>query len=246
MHSEDIAGSGWDSNRITLGKPFVRDMENLWAELLKLAAVVESALSTSVRALCSGRADLAAEVRGGERAIDRWEVQIEQECLRVLALHQPVASDLRRVAAALKINNDLERMADLAEHIAKRAKKLVSPPRAVPIPQELEAIAVEALGSLHNSLDALSQCDAELARTVIAADRGIDRRGRAVLRELKQAIRQSPEDVNTWLRLINTARNLERVADHATNIAEAVVYLKEGYIIRHAARFRKTGTDDTL
>jgi phosphate transport system protein len=232
----------WDAERITLSRHFVRDMEGLWADVLKLAAVVESALSTSVQALCNGRADLAAQVRGGEKAIDRWEVEIEQECLKVLALHQPVASDLRRVAAALKINSDLERMADLAEHIAKRAKKLATASPSEPIPPELEAMATEALRAVHDSLDALATCDAGRARAVIAADRHIDQLRRAVLKELKQSIRENPERVNTWLRLINTARNLERVADHATNIAEAVVYLKEGDIIRHEARVRKTGT----
>jgi phosphate transport system protein len=232
------ADNGWDSDRVTLGRHFLRDMERLWADILKLAAVVEAALSTSVRALCDSRADLAAEVRGGEKVINRWEVQIEQECLKVLALHQPVASDLRRVAVILKINNDLERMADLAEHIAKRAKKLSSLAQVVPIPQELENMAREALVSVHDSLDALTKCDADLARTIIAADRQINRHRRAVLKELKQSIRLNPDRVSTWLHLINTARNIERVADHATNIAEAVVYLKEGDIIRHVGIVR--------
>src|SRR3954447_24559418 len=126
MPTDSGAGFAWDSDRVTLGRHFLRDMEGLWGEILKLAAVVESALTTSVRALCDGRADLAAEVKGGENAIDRWEVRIEQLCLKVLALHQPVASDLRRVAAILKINGDLERIADLANHIASRARKLAT------------------------------------------------------------------------------------------------------------------------
>jgi phosphate transport system protein len=238
VHIDGKPGHGWDSDRVTLGRHFLHDMERIWGEILKLAAVVESTLSTSVRALCDGRADLAAEVKGGEKFINRWEVQIERECLKVLALHQPVASDLRRVAVILKINNDLERMADLADHIAKRAKKLASLAQVVPIPQELEMMAMEALGSVHDSLDALAKSDAELARSVISADRRIDRHRRAVLKELKQSIRQNPERVTTWLRLINTARNIERVADHATNIAEAVVYLKEGDIIRHVGIVR--------
>lgn len=238
MQSESRSGPQWDADRVSLGRHFLRDMEGLWGEILKLAAVVESALSTSVRALCDGRADLAAEVKGGEKAIDRWEVKIEQQCLKVLALHQPVASDLRRVAVVLKINNDLERMADLAEHIAKRAKKLASATQVIPIPQRLETMAREALGAVHDSLDALVKCDADLARIVIASDRRVDHHRRAVLKELKVAIQQNPEQVSMWLRLINTARNFERIADHATNIAEAVVYLKEGDIIRHIAGHR--------
>ena len=127
-------GADWDGERVTLGRHFLRDLEGLWGGVLKLAAVVEDALNRSVAALCDGRADLADEVRGEERAVDRWEVQIERDCLKVLALHQPVASDLRRVAAVLKINGDLERMGDLARHIAKRVKKLADDPLAFPIP----------------------------------------------------------------------------------------------------------------
>jgi phosphate transport system protein len=226
-------GSDWDVERVSLGRHFLRDMEGLWGGVLKLAAVVEETLKRSVRALCDGRIDLAGEVMGEERAVDRWEVQIERECLKVLALHQPVASDLRRVAAILRINSDLERMGDLARHMAKRVKKLAADPRAFPIPEQLELMAIESLGQVRDCLDALTKADAELARSVIAGDTRIDRHYRFVLKDLKQQIRRDPERVDSWLRLINTARNLERIGDHATNIAEAVVYLKEGDIIRH-------------
>lgn len=231
---DGTAATDWDARRVTLGRHFLRDMEALWENVLKLAAVVETALSTSLKALCEGRADLAAEVTGGENAINTWEVQIERECLKILALHQPVASDLRRVAAILKINGDLERMADLADHIAGRARKLASTAPPVPIPPMLEAMALEALNQVHDALDALTQCDVDLARRVISADRGVDRLRRGVLKQLKDGIRRDPDRVSTWLRLINASRNIERVADHATNIAEAVIYLKEGDIVRHA------------
>jgi len=233
MSSSGGAAPKWEQERVTQGRHFVRDLERLWGEILKLAAVVEDALKRSIHALCDGRTDLADEVQGEERTINRWEVQIERQCLKILALYQPVASDLRRVAAVLKINNDLERMADLAEHIANRARKLAADPAGPPIPQDLEAMASEALAQVHDVLDALAKCDVTLARAVIAKDRGIDRHRALVLRELKQSIRRDPDRVNTWLRLINTARNLERVADHATNIAEAVIYMKEGDIVRH-------------
>jgi phosphate transport system protein len=233
MLSIDGGGSDWDTERAALGRHFVRDMEGLWEQILKLAAVVEATLTTSVRALCDGRPDLVAEVRGEEQAINDREVQIELDCLKILALHNPVASDLRRVAVVLKINGDLERIGDLADHIAGRARKFAKDPLPLPIPPRLEALAQEAMAEVHASLDALARCDAELARSVIEADRGVDRHRRAVQKELKAAIRREPERINAWLRLINTARNLERVADHATNIAEAVVYLKEGRIIRH-------------
>ena len=129
--------SDWDNERVTVGRNFLRDMEGLWSEVLKLAAVVEDALNQSIHGLCDGRVELANELKGRKRAVDRWEIQIERECVRVLALHQPVASDLRRVAAILKINGDLERLCDLARHIAKRVKKLAADPQAFPIPQSL-------------------------------------------------------------------------------------------------------------
>jgi phosphate transport system protein len=235
MDASTGAGADWDQERVTLGRHFMRDMEGLWGEVLKMAGVVETALSTSVRALCERRADLAAEVRVGETAINSWEVQIEQLCLRILALHQPVASDLRRVAVALKINNDLERMGDLANHIANRARKLIKREESNLVSPELEGLSLEVLAQVRDTLDALAKSDADLARAVIAGDRGIDQRRVVVVRELKDSIRRDPERVDAWLRLINIARNLERVADHATNIAEAVIYLKEGSIIRHVS-----------
>ena len=185
--------SEWDTQRVTVGRSFLRDIENLWAEVLKLAAVVEDTLSQSVHALCDGRVDLANEVKRQKRLVDRWEVQIEWECVRVLALHQPVASDLRRVAAVLKINGDLHRLCDLARHIAKRVKKLAGDPSAVPIPQSIENLGLAALAQVHNSLDALTQSDVSLAQSVIAADQRIDRDYRAIQKQLKQEIARSPE-----------------------------------------------------
>ncbi|MBV8233431.1 MAG: phosphate signaling complex protein PhoU [Planctomycetaceae bacterium] len=237
--------SDWDAERVTLGRHFIRDLEGLWGGVLKLAAVVEDALNQSVRALCDGRTDLADEVRSEERDVDRLEVQIERDCLKVLALHQPVASDLRRVASVLKVNGELERISNLARNIAKRVKKLAADPRMLTIPREMESLALEVLDQFRASLDALSRCDAALARTVIAGDGRVDRHFRIVLRELKDEIRRDPDRLNTWLRLINTTRNLERIADHATKIAEAVVYMKEGDIIRHlgAEVASRGGTD---
>lgn len=232
---EEQAGADpdWDDERITVGRNFLRDMESLWAELLKLAAVVEEAVDQSVRALCDGRPVIVDDLKSRKRALERWEVQIERECVRVLALHQPVASDLRRVAAILKINGDLERLSELARHIAKRVKKLAGDGGVFPIPRAIENLATAALAQLHASLDALTQADVAGARAVIAADERIDRDYRAVQRSLKDEIIRDPSRIDGWLRLVNTARNLERVADHAAKIAESVIYLKQGHILRH-------------
>jgi phosphate transport system protein len=225
--------SVWDNERVTVGRNFLRDMEGLWSEVLKLAAVVEDALNQSIHALCDGRAEQANALKGRKRAVDRWEIQIERECVRVLALHQPVASDLRRVAAILKINGDLERLSDLARNIAKRVKKLAADPQAFPIPQSLENLALEALSQIHSSLDALTQSNVSRAQAVIAADQRVDHDYRAVQKQLKAEIVNNPDRIDTWLRLVSTARNLERIADHATKIAESVIYLKHGEILRH-------------
>jgi phosphate transport system protein len=233
LHEHGAVDSDWDVERVTVGRNFVRDMEGLWSHLLRLAAVVEEALDQSVRALCDGRVDLAEELKRQKWAVDVWEVQIERECVRILALHQPVASDLRRVAVVLKINSDLVRLCDLALHIAKRVKKLVKDPEAVPIPQGLESLALGSLTQLHDSLDALTQSDVSRALAVIAADQRVDWDYRALQKELKDEIIRDPDRIDTWLRLVNTARNLERIADHASKIAEAVIYLKEGAILRH-------------
>jgi phosphate transport system protein len=229
----NAVNSNWDNERVTLGRSFLRDMEGLWAEVLKLAAVVEDTLNRSIHALCDGRVELAEELKHQKHAMDRWEVQIERECVRVLALHQPVASDLRRVTTVLKINGDLERLCDLARHIAKRVKKLTTDPEAFPIPQPLENLALSALSQIRDSLDALTQSDVARAHAVIAADHQVDLDYRAVQKQLKTEIVRNSERINTWLRFVNTARNLERIADHAVKIAESVVYLKEGEILRY-------------
>jgi phosphate transport system protein len=149
-----------------------------------------------------------------------------------------VASDLRRVAVVLKINGDLERIADLAEHIAKRARKLAQTADSPPVSAALAELADAALGQVRDGLRALREGDPVRARAVIGADRFVDRRLRRALKQVKKAIQRDPEKVETFLRLMNTARNLERSADHAANIAKAIVYLIEGDIIRHSPRPR--------
>jgi phosphate transport system protein len=229
-------GEGNANHGSTVVRHVLKEQQDLWNEVLKLAATVSAALTASVQALRDNRTDLAREVKIEEKAIDNWEVRIEQECVRILARYGPTASDLRRVIAAMRVSSELERMADLAEHIANRVRKRVATADTAPVPGSLDALATASLALVHDSLSALEHDDAGLAQAVIREDRGVDRLRRTVLRELKDAIRQEPDRVDTWLRLINTARNLERVADHAANIAETVVYLKEGDIIRHGGR----------
>jgi phosphate transport system protein len=199
-----------------------------------MASIVEAAFALSIRALCTGSPELATEVKEHEKDIDRLEVAIERECLRVLALYEPVAGDLRRVLTILRINRDLERIGDLSARIARRVKRMAKARGTIPISEPLETLANGAAASLHDALIALAQSDAEAARSVLSKDRQIDKQRRTVLKSLKFSLVNEPDRLDVWLRLMNVARNLERVGDHAVHIAEAVVYLKEGQLIRHA------------
>jgi phosphate transport system protein len=222
----DAAGTG--------GHVF-RAYDHLWAEALRLATVVEAALTKSVTALCEHRPGLAAEVKATEREIDRSEVEIENECLRILALYEPVASDFRRVLATLRINRDLERIGDLAARIARRVKKLAGYPDPPSLPETLEMLAQGALGAVRASLDALVEVDARLGRKVIVGDHVLNRHRRSVNAGLKESIRGDPGRIEMWLWLRDIARDLERIGDHAAGIAESVIYLQEGQIVRHGA-----------
>ena len=212
----------------------LKEQDALWAEVLKLASSVESELITSMQALCIGRADLVAVIKDQRRSIDDWEVRIEQECLRILARYDPTASDLRRMVAVLKIDEDLEQLANLAEHVAKKAKKLAKDPNTMPIPESLKNLSRKVMDSVRNSLGALVKGDANTVRTLIARNPEIERDCHTVRQELKQQIPQEPERSTVWFRMMSVTRNLERIADHASNIARSVIYMKEGTIVRHA------------
>ena len=215
------------------GRHALRDQDILWAEFLAMARTVVDSLAKSIDALCEGRLELIPEVKSVEEESDREEVRIEQECLRILALYEPVASDLRRLATILKVNRDWERIADLAARIARRARKLAKKSEGVPIPEPLKTIARDVLAQVRASYDALAGRDADQARAVIAEDRSINRQYRRFRKGLKEDLRLHAGQLNAWLQLMSTARNLERIADHATDIAQTIVYLQEGIIIRH-------------
>lgn len=219
--------------------PLLRDLDGLMCQILQLAARVEEVICKAIRALRDQRPDLADEVIREDEAIDRFEVRIEEDCLRILALHQPVAIDLRRVATVLKINNDLERMADLAVNIAERAICLAHETSKPPIPASLESMTALTLQMVRGSLDAFVNSDAQAARLVCLQDDRVDSYNREIIEEIKQLMQRHPQSVDVGLHLFSACRHLERIADHATNIAEDVVYLKEGDIIRHHSLVRQ-------
>src|SRR5262245_49013169 len=213
-------------------KHLQRDLDRLQRDILALAGSVEEAIHKAIRALRDRQPDLAREVIDGDNVIDQEENQVEEECLKLLALHQPVAVDLRRIAAAMKINTDLERMADLAEDIAERAIHL-SQLQAIPVPGKLQRMTDLTTSMVRQSLDSFVNLDPKLARLVCRLDDEVDRLNNEIIDELIQGMRKSPDMVEPGLSLFSATRHLERIADHATNIAEDVVYLVEGEIIRH-------------
>lgn len=212
----------------------LREQDALWAEFVGLASSVVDALHKSVQALCEGRFDLVQEVQNEEEYSDRREVMIEEECLRILALYEPLASDLRRMATVLKVNRDWERIADLALRVARRARKLARTHSGVEIPEPLKQLARDVLNQVRRCEGLLETEDAAAARALIADDNAIDAQYRSIRKEFKARMIQNPQEVEAWLSLLNSARNLERIADHAVGIAQTIVYLKEGTIIRHA------------
>jgi phosphate transport system protein len=215
-----------------MSKHLERDLENLQQVLLAMASSVEEAIHKAIRALQEREVGVAEEVIVGDKVIDEEENHVEEECLKILALHQPVAVDLRRITAALKINTDLERMADLAEDIAERAVHLAQSPY-IAIPEKLQRMTDLTTTMVRQSLDAFVNLDARLARRVCRLDDEVDRYNQELIDEVVHTMQEAPEMVKPGLSLFSATRHLERIADHATNIAEDVIYLVEGEIVRH-------------
>ena len=215
-----------------MSKHLERDLESLHQDILTLASAVEAAINNAIHALKERNVALASQVIAGDEPIDEQDNRIEEECLKMLALHQPVAADLRRIAAVLKINNDLERMADLAVDIAERAQRLAELPY-VPVPEKLQRMTDRTIAMVRQSLEAFVNLDARLARQVCRLDDEVDRDNAEIIQELIGMMRASPEMIEPALSMFSATRHLERIADHATNIAEDVIYLIEGEIVRH-------------
>lgn len=213
-------------------KHLQRDLDSLHDEILSLSALVEELIDKAAIALTDRRREVADEVIKADNAVDEMEVHIEEECLKILALHQPVAIDLRRIATVLKVNSDLERIADLAVNVAERARSLDDYP-TFPLPTKLTGMATMASQMVRGALDAFISLDAASARRLIAMDDTIDDLNVEIIGELQTQMQQDPATVPPALYCFSAARHIERIADHATNIAEDVVYLVEGDIVRH-------------
>ena len=209
-----------------------RDLEALEKRLLFVAGQAEEAVRRSITALPEQRMDLAERVIEGDREFDRREVELEEECLKALALHHPVASDLRFIAACLKINNDLERVADLAVNIAERAVSLAAR-ESIPAPARFREMMETTTRMLRDAIDAFVRGEAAAARLICERDDEVDGANRLIIGQMLDTMHQDPSTIDQAMQIISVSKNLERIADHATNIAEDVVYLVEGAIIRH-------------
>jgi phosphate transport system protein len=209
-----------------------REIGRLKRQVLALSAVVEDSVSRAVTAVQERDMDLAAAVVDDDTRIDQAEIEVEEECLKILALHQPVAHDLRFIIAVLKLNNDLERIGDLAANIAQQVPMLCERD-STPLPIDVLPIAREAQSMLSAVLDALVRTDAVAAREVLSADDRVDALHRGIYARVKAEVRRSPENAEVLIHLLSVSRYLERIADLATNIAEDILYLTDGEIVRH-------------
>jgi len=210
-----------------------RELDKLRKAILAEAALVEEALEKALKALLTRDERLAETVIDGDREIDAMEIEVEEECLKILALHHPVAVDLRFLVAVLKMNNDLERMGDLTVSIARRAAYLAKRDPVMEMPPEFHEMTKAVREMLKGSLDALVNGDDHLAARTCAADDNVDRLKRIVAGAIRERMQATPEHIRTLVKMADVTRHLERIADLATNISEDVIYLVRGEIVRH-------------
>lgn len=210
-----------------------RDLEKLKKEILKLGTMVESAINNAILALNNREMSYVDEVLRLEEHINEMEVKIEEDCLKILALHQPVAGDLRFIVVSLKVNNDLERMGDFAKNIAKRARELMQEEPISTLPEFVNELPNLVRTMVRNSLDALVKLDVGLAREVIAMDDKVDEINRAMYQEVTRVAKENPSKTEIAISLLSTSRYMERIGDLSTNIAEDVIFMVEGRVIRH-------------
>jgi phosphate transport system protein len=210
------------------------ELRRLKEDLVRMASLAEDAIGQAVKALVSRDAALAKQVIASDEAINKADLEIDEFCLKLLALHQPEARDLRFITMALKINGDLERMGDLAVNIAERTLDLLKEPLLKPL-IDIPRMAELAQAMVRDSLNAFVNQDAALAKQVCERDDAVDQLNDQIFRELLTYMLQDPRTITRSVGLILVGRHIERIADHATNIAEDVVYLVQGRTIKHHA-----------
>ncbi len=208
------------------------ELAALKEKILKMGALVERQVQGSLLALVERDSDLARKIIEGDHQVNGFDVEIDEDCLRLLALQQPAGRDLRFITTAMKISTDLERISDLAENICERAIELNEEPQLKPY-IDLPRMATWAIRMVKESLDAFVNGDVALAQKVVKDDDFVDGLTEQLFRELVSFMIEKPQTISRAIRLTFIAKYIERIADHATNVAELVVYLVEGKIIRH-------------
>ena len=216
-------------------KHFQRELEKIKKKILSLGAMVEERVRMATQAIEEFDGEVAKKIILSDHEIDEMEVEVEEECLKIMALHQPVAVDLRFLVAVIKINNDLERIGDQAVNIAQRVKTITKKER-FDFVFDYSVMAEKAEAMLKMSLDALVNLDDDLAFKVLLLDDEVDAMNKEAYNLIKRAISENPDNVSYLINLLLISRHLERLADHATNIAEEVIYMIEGEIVRHGKR----------
>lgn len=219
-------------------KHFEVEIDKLKRKLLNLSSIVEDFVFKAVKSVEQRDAVLAQSVVKSDNEVDAIEVDVEEECLKILALHQPVAIDLRIVIAVLKINNDLERIGDLACNIADRAISLAERKR-ISVIFPFSQMAGKVKQMLHESILSFVNLDVRLAKQVCSSDPEVDKIHKEVHKLIEENVKQSPQEIDAFMLYLSVSRNLERIADHATNIAEDVIYMVEGSIVRHMYALEK-------
>jgi phosphate transport system protein len=214
-----------------MAKHLQREIEKLKKHIMTLGTLVETAVYQSVDSVVRKDKALAEQIIKNDIKIDDKEVEIEEECLKTLALYQPVAVDLRFIVAVLKINNDLERIGDLAVNIAERSAFLAD--KKVDVILDFGDMAQKVQAMLKGTLDSLVDFDRDLADSVRTKDDQVDSINRDMYIKVQDAIKKNPEQMQQLIHLLSVSRHLERIADHATNIAEDVIYMIDGEIVRH-------------
>lgn len=211
---------------------FDEELKTLKEKILRMGAMVEDQIANAIKALVERDSDLARKVIADDHRVNAMDVEIDEDALRLLALHQPTAGDLRFITTAMKISTELERMSDLAENISERAIELNEEPQLKPY-IDIPRMAEHAQRMVKEALDAFVNRGSTLARKVCGDDDFVDGLTHQIFRELLTYMIEDPHTITRAVRITFIAKYLERIADHATNVAELVVYLVEGKIIRH-------------
>ena len=213
-------------------RPFDEELKDLKEKLLEMASRAEEQIGRAVRSLRDRKEAVACDVLEKEEAINRLDIEIDEMAMRMLALRQPMAADLRFITCAMKISSDVERIGDLAVNIAERTLELLKFPQLKPL-IDIPRMAEMAQGMVKDALNSFVTGDVDLARNVVLRDDQVDQLNQQVFRELLTFMMEDPETITRAVDLILVGRHLERIADHATNIGEDVIYMVKGKTIKH-------------